>query len=87
MPMMASEDPQGAFVASYEAQLDNARTQSDRRKQATDGNWKARAALSLLSEALPAQMFLAVAFEAIEPVARFFPTCLPSRLSITSTRK
>jgi hypothetical protein len=50
--LLLSEEALRAFVASYEAEFDDAPAQPDRREKATDGNWKATAALSLLSEAL-----------------------------------
>ena len=50
--LLLSEEALRAFVASYEAELDDAPAQAGRGKSAMDGNWKATAALSLLSEAL-----------------------------------
>ncbi len=50
--LLLSEDALRALVASYEAGLDAAPARPDRRGPSADGNWKATAAMSLLSEAL-----------------------------------
>jgi hypothetical protein len=50
--LLLSEEALRALVASYEARLEAAPAQPDRRKPSTDETWKATAALSLLSEAL-----------------------------------